>query len=747
MKSIFISAAIVIAASSAAGGLSEVLKSDIANVVWTPANDTLGYTQTFQLTGDLRGARRLCFCQQNPVEFTSLDDRDSVLELFPGYYAVESEKFRNATGSDTLEFSLRSRYNFNQRSYGPDGMHLVMTDGSVAPVSLEIADLLADPSRYSTIKRDRMSRADMIYEFNREIYPEAGTVGIYDVVPSFKEVRLPGGESEVDLDNIHFSPLEKGRNEEYRISVKDGKIFVLADKNIWHRLEKRIHHFFGRGKKVIPDAIIADWPDLPHRGLHIDVARNWQEPDEIIKVLDLMAIYGLNRLHFHLVDDEAWRIRIAALPELTEIGSKRGYSETGYHDYLPQRYGGDPLYVAGNPDPKRYLTKDDYMRILRHAGKLGIQVIPEIEAPGHGRAAIMAMKERAKRTGDTSLLLSREGDSSRYTSAQGYHDDVMDPTLPGVYKFLTIVIDEIMEMHSEAGVPLPAIHIGGDEVATGAWNGNAHVARLMKDENLKSDEEVHAWFMKRLADIFKARNLKFMAWQEVAEDHGEEYDSILRPLAYGVNLWFGSGYRKGIEKVARSGYPLIISNVDRFYLDMTYSGHPDEKGLNWGGNVDEFKSLGGYPRKICDLPDARIVGVQGQLWAEAIRSSQDLESQLLPKMLGMAERAWNNDSTYSDRKFNAVVEKEFPQWDSLGVTYHIRQPGILVKGDTAIFNSPYRTGVIIYTFDGTDPVLTSSKVENGESVLVPSDCRQIRARLWIGDVSSPATLLWLSSDK
>lgn len=712
--------------------------------LWTPTNVSPSeYKQEIFITGDLRNVRRFAFCLMNPAELKADDSKDSITEIFPGYYAIDSDKFNNCSNSnDTVVFNLRSKGNFTSVSLGIDGAHLVMDDGTTLPVAVEYTDIFNDRRHYANEKRDRMAYGDSIFRRNEEI-KFSRKKSIYDVIPSFKEITLSGKEHETDLDKIIFQPLKNGQDEEYHISVKDGKITVSADKKMWLRLKKRIHHFFGSGKRMMPDAEIKDYPDLGYRGLHIDIARNYQEPEEIIRILDWMAVYGLNRLHFHIVDDEAWRLEIKAYPELTEIGSKRGYSNGDFSNFLPQRYSGDGNPYSGKGPANGYYSQEDYKNILRHADSLGIAVILEIEAPGHGRAAIMAMKERARRLNDTSILLSAPGDTSSYTSAQGYHDNVMDPTLPAVYDFIETVIDEISGLYRDADAPLLAIHIGGDEVAAGAWNGNAAVADLMKREGLESDKDVHAWFMKRLAGIFKNRNLRLMGWQEIAEDHGTDYDKVLLPVTYGVNLWFPSSYRNGIDKVAQSGYPLIISNVDRFYLDMVYSGNPEEKGLSWGGEVDEFKALGGYPHKMCPSDKANIIGVQGQTWSETVRTPQDLENLLFPKMTGMAERAWNNDSTYSEKGFNAVIAEEISKWDKEGINYHVRQPGIMFDGneENVAFNSPYPFGDIRYTLDGSDPTESSAIATEGEPIPLPSDTFQVRARLFINGKKSATSVL------
>ncbi len=715
-------------------------QKEVPSVSWEPVNDTDStYLQKFTLTGDLRGYTGLAFCQMLTDPMTLSESSDTLKELLPGYYLITSSKFSSADGRDSITFTLSAPGSFYQRSFGPDGVHLVASDGTPVPVEIKIADLLSDSKHYANSRRNRMPDAAGIFAMNEEIIP-SGAPGDFDFIPRFKSVATGSGTSIVNLDDIEFENYSGDNPEEYAISISGGKIKVKAPEKMWPSLRKRINHFLGTGTRELPDAEITDFPDFPYRGLHLDVARNWTPVEQVKKILDYMAVYGLNKLHFHFVDDEAWRIEIKGLPELTEVGSRRGFSADGYTDFLPQRYGGDPLYIPGSEDKGRFITREEYIDLLRYADNLGIEVIPEIEAPGHARAAIMAMNERARRTGDDSWLLRRADDPSVYETAQGYRDAVMDPSLPGPYKLLETVFDEIIAMHKEAGAPLVAIHIGGDEVPKGSWGRNPYVKEIMEAENLTSDEDVHAWFMRKVAPIYSDRGLKMMAWEEVAKGHGKEYDDLIRPLTYGVNLWTYTRNKNTISQIANSGYPLIISNVDRYYLDMAYSGHPYEPGLSWGGYVDEFTALEGHPKDMCPYPDARIMGVQGELWSETLRSPEDVERLLFPKMLGLAERGWNNDSTYSRKEFNTLIGAEMPKWSESGITFHVRQPGISVSDGEATFNSPYMTGEIRYTFDGSDPTAESELAVAGTPVKIPSDARQIRARIFMGDKKSVATL-------
>lgn len=210
---------------------------------------------------------------------------------------------------------------------------------------------------------------------------------------------------------------------------------------------------------------------------------------------------------------------------------------------------------------------------------------------------------------------------------------------------------------------------------------------------------------------------------------------------YSVNCWSTAGNNSTIPvQSVQNGFNTILSNVERFYIDMMYNAHPEEPGLCWGGFVDEFTSLNGYPAVLCPVkPEQKdkIYGISGQALSETIRNPQMVEYFLLPKMLGLTERAWNNDTTYTDSEFNAIIgAKEMPRWAAEGVNFHLRQPGIKISDGKASMNSPYPGAEIRYTTDGTEP--------NAQSALytAPVDVKDgadVRARLYYNGKESLTT--------
>ncbi len=702
-----------------------------SETVRTLPGEPAQYVQTFRVWGMPDSMSRLAFnmfARQMEME----NPADTLVEIVPGYYTIASPRLSDAV-SDTVEIRILTRGRMRSVCYSPDGVHGIGRNGGTFDVDFRRFDLLDD-----SVALAAAPLAEDIYRRNAELTADAAVPSVYEVVPSFKKVTLTGGETRVNPSTIEFKAPDSIAGESYSITVAEGKITLTADSSQWKRLGMRLRHFWGDGERTMPAAEIHDAPDLEYRGLMVDIARNFQRPEEIKRVLDLMAVYGLNVFHFHITDDEAWRLQVRSLPELTDMGSRRGYAPTGNESFLPQIFAGN-----GNPDAVQgtangFINTDEFVDIVRYANGLGITVIPEIESPGHARAAIKAMAGREE------FRMTEPGDTSKYTSAQAFHDNVMNPALDGTYRFMEKVVDELVALYGMAGVPLKAIHIGGDEVPRHCWDGSDAVRRLMAENNLPDQKAVHAYFVERVARYIASKGVGVSGWQEVALRHPKAYTDTLRPLMYSVNCWSTlphQGQAGVVDDIYRDGFPVILSNVDHFYLDMCYSPHPDERGLSWGGYVDEFDALAGTPSQL--MSQGMPKGIQGQVFAETIRGPRDLEVMLLPKMAGLAERAWNTAPTYSEATFNSIIDGETARWDADGYAFHVRQPGAVITADGRLMvNSSYTEADIRYTTDGTNPEADSPAIEAGHPVDIDIPAGgQIRVRQWVHGQPSVVTVL------
>lgn len=504
---------------------------------------------------------------------------------------------------------------------------------------------------------------------------------------------------------------------------------------------------------------ILDEPKYAYRGQHLDVARNFQSVASVKKILDVMAMYKLNKFHFHLTDDEGWRLEIPGLPELTDIGGKRGADPN--ITSLPPAYGSgaDPSLPPGSG----YYSREEYIDILRYATARHIEVIPEINGPGHARAAIKAMEARSdrlikegKESDARAYLLHDIADESKYSSAQAYTDNVICVCKESTYTFLEKVIGEIVKMYEEAGAPFKVIHTGGDEVPHGAWTGSPECQRLIDDEpNIHTTGDLHPYFVQRYLNIAEKHGLKIAGWEEITQIHTPD-GNIPNPtflnkgvISYSWNAVAGWGGEDMAYQLANAGYEVVMCNASNLYFDLSYNYEPDETGLFWAGFVDTrsafeitpdnifktmFEDKEGNPLDGFELartsvmlqPDARknLIGIQGHLWSEAVKSQEMAHNAILPKMFGLAERAWSepawNELSDADTvkqslevqwtKFaNKLGKSELKRLDFIsgGYSYRVSPPGIKLAGELILMNTEYPGMEIRYTTDGREPTKDS----------------------------------------
>ncbi len=675
--------------------------------------------------------------------------------------------FQPLPPDSTRSFRLRYKGSIMRRSLAPQGAFFM----GEKPQTINIKYIFS-PDAYEFLRKvDGFPYAD-----GEEVYKQnmrfAGAENEFkespvSLLPQPKNIVLKEGECRIrktkTREEIDTSLPEEG----YRISISPDSVVLFVSnteaslqyaQNTLSRLREQY--------SVMPCCEITDWPDTPHRGFMLDIARNFSEKKEILRIIDLLADYKMNVLHLHLTDDEGWRLEIPGLPELTEVGSRRGYTADERDCLYPMYSGGwDPndKLASGNG----YLTRKDFIEILTYAKQKHVFIVPEIDMPGHSRAAIKAMEARYWKYADTDLekaeeyLLSDFRDTSRYVSAQHYTDNVICIALPSCYTFVQKVIDEVMLMYKEADAPISIFHVGGDEVPRGAWLGSPKTGEYVFAQRLaatpeaeynlpclKNGEAFSAQvtavdvanlkdsFLETIAAMLAEYGVQTAGWEEVAYRSGNP-----NPRFAGKNIltyaWNSVPEWRGDEKpyrLANAGYPVMICSVCNLYMDMCYLNHEQEAGLNWGGYVDEYcsfdlrpdslylsvrRTMKGVQRdleayaasdKTALIPDSakNLRGVQAQLWSETIRNASQLERYLLPKLLGTAERAWNHtwkgDYRSALLAYNIQLWKhEIPHLKSKHYAFHLSQPGIHREEGIVWMNTAVPDAEIRYTLDGSEP--------------------------------------------
>lgn len=540
---------------------------------------------------------------------------------------------------------------------------------------------------------------------------------VWDMIPSLKSVTPAEGTTTVDqMPEVEFVPSCKAGW--YKI-VLDGECKVQAADEDGAQYAKVTLENLKRnaGGNELPNLVIEDWPDFGYRGFMLDISRNFTNKDNILKFIDLLAHYKASVFHLHFGDDEGWRVEIPQFPELTTYGA---YHEFPYKDengnytetnYLLPSYNGsvDPKDLTSSANG--HLTAAEYVEIVKYAWERRITVIPEFDTPGHSRAAIKAMQAYAKRTGDDSYLLSDPEDNSEYCSVQYYKDNALNVALPSTYRFIEVVFDQLIAYHKEAGAPIPAIHVGGDEVPHGAWVGSEPCQKIMAERGWDNIELLKSYYIENVLDIAESRGVKISGWQELVMDLEDHVYERMKKNLYSVNFWHtGTGNEEFPYKYANDGVPAVLSNMTNTYVDFAYTPDKTERGLSWGGFVDERRSFSLLPfdiyrsvrwddkgriRNIEKLPEGKtqlvakqnIIGVQAQLWTETVRSFGHVTTYVFPKVCGVFERAWNASPSWEgttvaddpafmaelDKYYSTVVDHEMPYYEAEGVAYRHRK--------------------------------------------------------------------------
>ena len=541
-------------------------------------------------------------------------------------------------------------------------------------------------------------------------------VNVEDIIPRLKSIEKGDGQTLVPEGWASVITAEGKNPGWYRITLKDDTACLEAadqDAEFWAKTTLDIIRESAAGAKV-SEMTIEDWPDLKHRGIMLDISRNFTTKDNLLKLIDLMARYKANVLHLHMGDDEGWRIEIDALPELTSYGAFRGLPVLNEDGTISEPDALQPTYSASldrndlSGTASGYYSHQDFVEILKYAAERRIRVIPEFDTPGHSRAAIKSMEKRKELTGDASCLLSEPQDTSKYVSVQDYTDNAINVALESTYKFVETVFDGLIALYQEAGVPLEVIHVGGDEVPEGAWIGSPACQKLMAENGWDSVDHLKDYYVSRVLDIAAAKGVKIAGWQELAQNLQDDTAAKLAAGLGFTNAWTVSHGREEIPyQFANSGLPVVISSAPNAYLDFAYNDSKLERGHSWGGFVDERRTFSLLPYSmyrsvrwddhgkmldIADAPDGKtpliakenILGVQGQLWSETIRSFDHVTYYLFPKALGLFERGWNvspvwEDTIVSDdpsfvedfNKFYSIInDKELPYYQKIGISYH-----------------------------------------------------------------------------
>ncbi len=448
-------------------------------------------------------------------------------------------------------------------------------------------------------------------------------------------------------------------------------------------------------------AEITDEPRYKYRGMHLDVGRHLFPVSFIKKYIDLLAQYKLNTFHWHLTEDQGWRIEIKKYPKLTQIGGYRNQTLVGnYHDRFPQwfdgtRYGG-------------FYTQDEIKEVVAYASSKFINIIPEIEMPGHSLAALAAYPE---------LACGDDFGQFKVLEKWGISEDVYCAGKDNTFNFLEDVLTEVMALF-----PGKYIHIGGDESPKSRWKLCKYCQKRIKDNHLKDEHELQSYFIQRIEKFVNSKGRQIIGWDEILEGG-------LAPNAT-VMSWRGT---EGGITAAKQNHDVVMTPGDIVYFDHL-QGKADQEPLSIGGNttLQEVYSYDPTPASLNLEQQKRIIGVQANVWTEYMATPAKVEYMILPRIYALSEIAWTQPDRKNYLNFSEErVAQHLAKLDQTGTVYRV--PTAIGVKDTTLMGSqflipvkPSVTGAkIYYTIDGYTPGETDLVYENPLQITVPNDEKRI----------------------
>ena len=389
------------------------------------------------------------------------------------------------------------------------------------------------------------------------------------------------------------------------------------------------------GQPALPDMRVKDVPRLEHRGIMLDCSRHPITVADIKRILNLMARYKLNRLHWHLTDDQGWRIEIKKYPLLTETGSKR----KGTACWIDQK-------KVDNTPVEFFYSQDDIREVVEHAHSLGIIVIPEIEIPGHASAAVTAYPQLGNQ--------DCPGFAPEVVTGWGVFTHVMGPNT-FTFQFIEDVLAEVCELFPRA----PYIHIGGDEVPRDQWQKSPAAQAFMKEHGYTRESQIQDYFTHLCALVLRQHGRRMVGWDEIMCAPQLPQDAV-------VMAWRGMDHAR---IAARRGHELILSPIHAFYFNFPqstneeagpfYSGLTGFDHINWK-HVLTFDTT---------VPGDKVIGMQANLWSECIPDMKKLEYMLVPRICALAEKAWRYGLPVFPDEFARRLEAQIPYFDSLNINF------------------------------------------------------------------------------
>lgn len=466
--------------------------------------------------------------------------------------------------------------------------------------------------------------------------------------------------------------------EYYELNISKSQIHISAFsfQGVFYGIQTLVQIIpFEKSSEIkLKEVSISDHPKFQWRGMHLDVCRHFFPKDFIKKYIDYLAMYKMNTFHWHLTDDQGWRIEIKKYPKLTEVGAWRNGSMIGH--YTDQTF--DDIRYGG------FYTQEEIKEIVAYAKERHITIIPEIEMPGHALAALASYPE-----------FSCTGGPFEVGKSWGVLEDVFCPK-DETFTFLENILTEVMALF-----PSEYIHIGGDECPKVRWKSCSKCQKRIKDEKLKDEHELQSYFIQRIEKFVNSKGRKIIGWDEILEGG-------LAPNA-AVMSWRGT---EGGIAAAKQKHFVVMSPGSHCYFDH-YQGEPKNEPIAFGGytNVEKVYSFNPIPKELSAEESKYILGAQANVWTEYINTPEHVEYMVFPRIAALSEVLWGTSNPNNYKEFEKRLISHFEIYDKKGINYSRAIFEVTSKvnraenGEGVLFelNSATNSNGIRYTTDGSDP--------------------------------------------
>ena len=451
---------------------------------------------------------------------------------------------------------------------------------------------------------------------------------------------------------------------------------------------------------TIPCVDITDKPQFVWRGLMLDVSRHFFTKEEVMKFIDELAEYKMNVFHWHLTDDQGWRIEIKSLPKLTEVGAWRAKR-------VGQWWHRDRLMPGEKPTYGGFYTHEDVKEVVAYAASRFVRVIPEIDVPGHSVAALVSYPELACTKAPASVNVGNK--------FFGEDENTLCVGKDFTFEFMDKVLTEVSALF-----PDDYVHIGGDECFKGFWHKCPRCRARMKAENLKNEEELQSYFIHRMGDILKAKGKKLIGWDEILEGG----------LAPDANVMSWRGMSGGI-KAAKAGHHVVMTPTNHCYLDL-YQGETTVEPDTY--SMCRLSDSYGFNPVPEGVPEEMVLGGQGNLWTESVPTFHHAEYMAWPRGWALAEVLWSGPAQSDWDGFWPRVEQHFLRADMADINHSrsmynaIIRPYLMDGVLQVELDCEIKGTDIYYTFDNTDPDSHTPKYSSPLSI--PKDATWLRVVTW-----------------